>query len=351
MESRSLISVGISITAARTHYLVYGCSMNNFSSNTLTKHSSKQTMVDTCLILQYHRVGQLCYDPLQWAVEPYKFESQMEYLANNCNVISMDKMRQHIEAAIPFQQRTVVVTFDGGYADVLYAAREILERYHIFTTVFSTSASIIKREQFWWDILEDYFIANRFCGQLEVEIDRKMLKWPMRNQLDKFRAYYDLYSVLIDRAATEQQDILNQIVASVDLQAEEPDGHRIMDAQELKELDESDLISIGGHSHNGVKLSSMSQQQQAEEVSKNKDVLEEVLGHKIDYFSYLFGDDGCGSTGMNKILKDNGFSIACGNSYSMVNPAGKLNFYDLPRVKVGNWNQITFHAFLERFWG
>ena len=326
--------------------------MNNFLSNTLTKHSSKQTMVDTCLILQYHRVGQLCYDPMQWAVEPYKFESQMEYLANNCNVISMDKMKQHIEAAIPFQQRTVVVTFDGGYADVLYTAREILERYHIFTTVFSTSASIIKRGQFWWDTLEDYFIANRFRGQLEVEIDSKILKWPLRNQLDKFRAYYDLYSVLIDIAVAEQQDILNQIIASVDLQAEEQDSHRIMDAQELKELDESDLISIGGHSHNGVKLSSLNQWQQAEEVSKNKEVLEEVLGHKIDYFSYLFdGYDGCDLTGMSKILKDNDFSIACGNTYSMVNPAGKINFYDLPRVKVGNWNQIMFHAFLERFWG
>jgi len=324
--------------------------MDNLLSSTLTKHLSKQTMVNTCLILQYHRVGQLCYDPLQWAVEPYKFESQMEYLANNCNVISIDEMKQHIEATIPFPQRTVVVTFDGGYADVLYTAREILERYHIFTTMFSTSANIIKRGQFWWDTLEDYFIANRFRGQLEVETDGKILKWSLRNQLDKFRAYYDLYSVLIDRAAEEQQDILNQIILSIDLQAEEPDNHRTMDAQELKELDESDLISIGGHTHNGVKLSSLSQWQQTKEVSKNKDVLEDVLGHKISYFSYPFGgDDGCDSTEMSKTLRDNDFSVACGNAYNMVNLAEEMNFYDLPRVKVGNWNQITFHTFLERF--
>ncbi len=309
-------------------------------------------MVDTCLILQYHRVGWLCYDPPQWTVEPYKFERQMEYLANNCNVISIDEMKQHVEATIPFRQRTVVVTFDGGYADVLYTAKEILERYQIFTTAFSTSANIIKRGQFWWDTLEDYFVANRFRGQLEVEIDGKILKWPLRTQLDKFRAYYDLYSVLIDKTAAEQQDILNQIIQSIDLQAEELDNHRTMDAQELKELDESDLISIGGHTHNGVKLSSLSQWQQAKEVSKNKDVLEEVLGHKIEYFSYPFGgDDGCDSTGMSKILKDNDFSLACGNAYSMVNLAKKMNFYDLPRVRVENWNQITFHTFLERFWG
>lgn len=326
--------------------------MDNFLSNTLTtSRSAKQTTVNTCLILQYHRVGRLCYNPQQWTVEPYKFENQMEYLANNCNVISIGQMKRHIDATIPFRQRTVVVTFDGAYADISYTAKKILERYQVLTTVFSSSANIIKRGQFWWDTLEDYFVANRFCGQLEVEIDNKVLKWPLRTQLDKFKAYYDLYSVLIDKTAAQQEDILSQIIQSIDLQAEELDCHRTMDAQELKELDESDLISIGGHTHNGVKLSSLSQWQQAEEISTNKNVLEEVLGHKIEYFSYPFcGNDGCDSMGISKILKDNDFSLACGNAYSMVNLAKKINFYDLPRVKVGNWNQITFHTFLERFW-
>ena len=327
--------------------------MDGLLLNTSTRRcSSNQTLVNTCLILQYHRVGRLCYDPLQWTIEPYKFESQMEYLATTCNVISTDEMKRHIEKAIPFQQQTVVVTFDGGYADVLYTAREILERYHIPATVFSTSANIIKRGQLWWDTLEDYFIANRFSGKLEVEIDGKIVKWSLKTQIDKFRAYYDLYSIMIDKSAAEQEDILNQIVMSVDLQAEELDNHKIMDAQELKELDESDLISIGGHTHNGVKLSSLSQRQQIEEISKNKDILEEVLSHEIEYFSYLFGNDAdCDTAGMDKILKGNDFSIAAGNAYGMVDITRKTNLYDLPRVRAGNWNEITFHTFLESFWG
>ena len=306
-------------------------------------------MVDTCLILQYHRVGRLCYDPLQWSIEPYKFESQMEYLRNNCNVISIDEMKRHIEAKIPFRQRTVIVTFDGGYADVLNTARAVLERYQIFTTIFSTSANIITRGQLWWDTLEDYFIANHFRGELEVEIDGRMLEWSLTTQLDKFKAYHDLFSVLIDKTAQEQQDILNQIILSIDLQAEELDSHRTMDARELKKLDESDLITIGGHTHNGMRLSSLGQWEQSKEISKNKEVLEEVLDHKIDYFSDPFGcSDGHDLTGINKILKDNDFSLACGETYSMVNLT-ENNVLNLPRVKVGNWNQIMFHTFLERF--
>ncbi|HPS54704.1 MAG TPA: polysaccharide deacetylase family protein [Sedimentisphaerales bacterium] len=326
--------------------------MKNLLSNISTRRLLKETLVDTCLILQYHRVGQFCYDPLQWAVDPYKFESQMEYLANNCNVISIDEMKQHIEAATPFPQQTVVVTFDGGYADILYAAREILERYHIPAIVFSTSANIVKPGLLWWDTLEDYFVANRSIGKLEVEINEKIVKWPLKTQIDKFRAYYDLYSILIDKAAAEQQDVLNQIIMSVDLQADELDDHRIINAQELKELDESDFISIGGHTHNGVKLSSLNQWQQTEEILKNKEILEEVLSHKIEYFSYPFGNDsGCDPIGMSRILKDNEFSIAAGDSYGVVDITRKMNLYDLPRVRVGNWNEITFHTFLESFWG
>lgn len=325
--------------------------MSSVLSDISTKHPSNQTIVGTCLILQYHRVGHFCYDPLQWAVEPCKFESQMEYLANNCNVISMDEMNRHIKVSIPFQKRTVVVTFDGGYTDILYTAKAVLEQYDIRATAFSTSANIIKSGQLWWDTLEDYFISNHFRGQLEVEIDGKILKWSMETQIDKFRAYYDLYSILIDKNTEEQKDILSQIIMSIDLQAEELDNHRTMDAQELKALDESDLISIGGHTHNGVKLSSLSQWQQIEEISKNKEVLKEVLGHKIDYFSHLFGgDNSCNCTGISKTLMNNNFNLACGNSYSTVNLTKKINLYDLPRVRVGNWNQIVFHDFLERFW-
>ncbi len=338
--------------------------MDNLLFKTATAgNRSTGSTVDTCLILQYHRVGLQAYDPLQWTVEPYNFETHMEYLANNCNVISVDEMKLHIETSTPFQPRTVMVTFDGGYADVLYTAKDILERHHTIASVFSTSANMIKRGQFWWDTLKDYFVANHFSGHLQVEIDGKLQKWPLVTQLDKFRAYYDLYSILIDKAAEEQQEILNQIIGSIDLQAQELDNHRTLDAQELKELDECDLITIGGHTHSGVKLSSLTQWQQTQEISKNKEVLEEVLGHKIEYFSYPFGgDNDSDKAGTSRILKDNHFSLACGNAYSMANHAndnaysmvdlaGKINIYDLPRVRIENWTQYMFHKFLESFWG
>ena len=326
--------------------------MHDFSCKNLSESSSAisgHIGVDTCLVLQYHRVASLCFDPLQLAVEPYHFEKQIEYLAQNFNVISIDEMKHHLETSEPFREGTVVVTFDGGYTDVLYTAKEVLERFEVFATVFASSANIIEGGRFWWQELEDFLIANLFEGQLELEIDCQLYKWPLVTQLDRFRAYDDLYSILSDKTPSEQRIIVEQITRSLDLQAEELDNHRTMSSQELRKLAEGGLVTIGGHTHSYVKLSSLPKWQQIEEVLKNKNVLEEVLGHNIQYFSYPFGNDNSYTAETISILKDIGFSLACGNSYGTVSVTGQTSRYELPRVKVGNWNPFTFYRFLTRF--
>jgi len=326
--------------------------MGEFSPAIVSNSTCRRTETNTCLILQYHRIALLHYDPLQLAVEPHKFESQMEYLSQTCNVIPMDEMYRHITTGRAFGPRTVVVTFDGGYSDILYTAKEILERYRIFATVFCPSANIMKRREFWWDRLEDYIIANCTGHGVEVEIDNYVFKRPLRTQAERFRAYAELYSIMIEQPPWQQQAILEQIGQGNELTRGEPDNHSIMDGGELKKLAESGLVTIGGYTHNCVKLPSLAPWQQVEEIVKNKTILQEVLAREIDCFCYPFGNsDGCVSTKTVEILKNAGFSLACGNLYGVVSTTHKINRYDLPRVRAGNCNVYAFHGFLERFFG
>jgi peptidoglycan/xylan/chitin deacetylase (PgdA/CDA1 family) len=326
--------------------------MHDFLSKDLSTSLSAisgHVAIDTCLVLQYHRVASLCFDPLQLAVEPYHFEKQIEYLKQNFNVVSIDEMKHHLETSRPFRERTVVLTFDGGYSDVLYTAKEVLQRFEVFATVFASSANIIEGGHFWWKELEDFLIANHFEGHLELEIDCQLRKWPLVTQFDRFRAFEDLYSILSDKTPSEQRAIVEQIAGSLDLQAEELDSHRTMSAQELRKLDEGGLVTIGGHTHSHVKLSSLPKWRQIEEILRNKDILEEVLGHNIGYFSYPFGNENSYTKATISILEDIGYNLACGNSYGTVSIAGRTSRYELPRVKVGNWNTFTFYRFLKRF--
>jgi peptidoglycan/xylan/chitin deacetylase (PgdA/CDA1 family) len=314
-----------------------------------TKGSSAHTAADTCLILQYHRVASLCHDPLQLAVQPHNFESQMEYLAENFNVISTDQMKLHLETSTPFDNRTVAVTFDGGYSDILYTAKEVLDKYGIHATVFASSARIIEAEQFWQSELEDILIAGDPRGNMEIEIDGKCYMWSLRNRRDAFRTFDVLCSIMPDMTPLAQKRILSRIKLCIDSKPDEPDCHSMMDARELQMLEDGGLITIGGHTHNLVKLSALPKWRQIEELTRNKDVLEEALRHPVEYFSYPFGNEDCYTTEAAEMLENIGFTLAFGSSHGTVIGAKAANRYELPRVKVGNWNPFTFYRFLEGF--
>ena len=310
---------------------------------------SRSVPADACLILQYHRVASLCFDPLQLAVEPYNFEGQIEYLARNFNVISMAEMKQHIEMLRPFKKRTVVITFDGGFTDVLYTAKDVLNRFGVPATVFASSANILEGRRIWCKELEDFLIANPCKGLLNVEIDGRFRRWPLSTQHDRFRAYDELYSIVSEKTPPEQEAIIEQITASVDLQAEELDDQRTMSAEELREIAEGGTIAIGGYTHSYVKLSRLPERQQMEEILRNKEILQEVLGRDIEYFAYPFGNDDGYTSETMCILQDVGFSLACGGSYGTVSATGRDSVYELPRVKVGNWGAFAFYRFLRTF--
>jgi len=319
------------------------------ATGTVNCRAHTATATDTCLILQYHRVASLSHDPLQLAVQPHNFEKQIEYLADSFNTISMDQMKSHLRTAAPFADRTVVVTFDGGYTDILYTAKEVLEKCGVFATVFTPSAKIIEPGQFWPGELEDLFIAGNPRGQLEIEVNGISYGWSLGSRRDVFRTFDILCSVLQNTTPSVQKRIINQIRLCVCSSPDEPDSHRTMDAQELKMLEDGGLITVGGHTHNYVKLSALPKWQQAEELAKNKSVLEEALGHPVEYFSYPFGGEEEYGMETAATLENIGFTLACAGSYGTVSAAGATNRYELPRVKVGNWNPFTFYKFLEGF--
>ena len=62
-----------------------------------------------------------------------------------------------------------------------------------------------------------------------------------------------------------------------------------MSEKMLRDLDANPLVTIGSHSMNHYDLSVISDQSLQEEIASSKKYLEDLLGKKIDYFSYPYG--------------------------------------------------------------
>ena len=88
----------------------------------------KKRFSSRAVILMYHRVAELSSDPWSLAVTPTHFADQLAVLRKYGQPISLQQLVQaHENGRVP--HRSIVLTFDDGYADNLLYAKPLLEQF------------------------------------------------------------------------------------------------------------------------------------------------------------------------------------------------------------------------------
>lgn len=101
----------------------------------------------TLRVFLYHRISD---DPDPLALSPAKFRAQMEYLASN-GVRAVDAVTALDQLyAGELEPRTVALTFDDGFQDVLDNAQPVLAELGFTATVFVATAVIEGEARYTW---------------------------------------------------------------------------------------------------------------------------------------------------------------------------------------------------------
>src|SRR5918994_1325565 len=133
-------------------------------------------IVRHAVILGYHRVAD-GPDPYRLGVSPARFAEQLAVLARMAHPLSMDEVPDLL-ARGRLPKRSVVVTFDDGYADVLHRAKPLLAQFGIPATVFVISGAFGR--ELWWDRLDRVAsTAANLDGQLTLTLGGPTFTWPM----------------------------------------------------------------------------------------------------------------------------------------------------------------------------
>ena len=123
-------------------------------------------------ILLYHSVAPDC-DPrfAEWTVTPERFSEQMAFLAENGYqaLTVRELVRQVFERQAPISPRTVVITFDDGFADFHRYAWPEMSRHGLTATVY---------------IATGYVGATSTWLAHTGEADRPMMSWDQVTELD-----------------------------------------------------------------------------------------------------------------------------------------------------------------------
>jgi peptidoglycan/xylan/chitin deacetylase (PgdA/CDA1 family) len=95
------------------------------------------------IILTYHRIRDDSKDS-HISVSTKDFESQMVYLKEHFNIISLDTLVETIEKKTDRLMDNVAITFDDGYKDNFLNAYPILKKHRLPATIFLVSKLVGK---------------------------------------------------------------------------------------------------------------------------------------------------------------------------------------------------------------
>lgn len=281
------------------------------------------------LILGYHRVANVPRDEYEVCVTPQHFAEQMEVLNKYAHSTGLRELVQNLKES-SLRPRSVAVTFDDGYADNLYQAKPILEKYEIPATIFTCTGYAGK--EFWWDELDWLVMLSQAeFGRLFLEVGGSRFMWDQpkvsdESDVDVRRKFHQaLYHFLLDLDVEEQNHAMKTIRNWSGVSAVETNA-RAMTHDELLQIAEDGLIEIGAHTRYHPVLPRLSPERQREEIISSKQDLEALLGKQVDGFAY---PNGRATDDAKRIVHEAGFSFACTSLHDVVRPAS--NLYELTR--------------------
>jgi peptidoglycan/xylan/chitin deacetylase (PgdA/CDA1 family) len=246
------------------------------------------------LILLYHRIDRPATDPWRLAVSPVHFAEHMEVLrGTGYEPVPLGELARALRAGRPLS-RAVAVTFDDGYADNLECGLPVLERHGIPATVYVTAGPEAQAREFWWKQLEALFLEPGLLPHT-VQVDGADFSWTWsfngsstwtaeqaRAHLDwcatdagpapspRHSAFRSLLSALEPMASDRRNVVLAQLHQAAEADVGPRSSHRLMNAEQLRQLTASGLVDVGAHTLTHPHLSALGVDEQRTEIVGSK---------------------------------------------------------------------------------
>lgn len=315
------------------------------------------------IILGYHRVAELETDPQLLSVTPRHFAEHLEVLRRHCEIAPLQEWAsgQHSSDA---RSRSVIVTFDDGYADNFYEALPLLQAADCPATVFVTSGMIGDEREFWWDELERVLLTTPdLPKQLSLTLRGHHYVWQLtpatvkqndspqwhvllkQEPTSRQAAYLELCRLLRTVGEDERSGALEILRRWANLKPVGRTSHRALTSSELSALASETLIEVGAHTVTHPSLASLSNTAQRVEINKSKTMLEDYVGKRVRSFSYPFGGHDDYNADTIHLVREAGYDYACANYPDLT--YRNSDCYQLPRFLVRDWDGDQFAKQME----
>lgn len=210
---------------------------------------------------------------------PESFRQQMELLAREYHPISLEEAVLYVQGARDVSRRSVVVTFDDGYADNYHVAMPLLNQVGVPATFYVTVGCVEQKKLPWPGRLRYALLTTRNSAWLDPDGQN----WPLHEPMLRSKAF-DRACEYCSKLAGSEQD---RLVASIEFQLQSAltSGPAMMTWDEVRSTVKQGHI-IGSHTLSHPNMAHIKDDALRQEMSESKKILERELGSPVVHFSY-----------------------------------------------------------------
>jgi glycosyltransferase involved in cell wall biosynthesis/peptidoglycan/xylan/chitin deacetylase (PgdA/CDA1 family) len=214
-----------------------------------------------------------------------EFAKQMELLARAYRVLPLSEVIDRLHRGQALPRRTVCLTFDDGFRNVLTTALPILQRHHFPATVFLVTGMMGTHQPAWPDRL---FFAVQQAPETELAVNG--CSWSLTTSVRRRQAYGELVGWLKQLPDEAKEERLQQVYRVLG-RPEVPRASSLatLDWADVDELRRTGLVEFGSHTHTHPILPRCAPERQEQELRLSRDVLRERLGG-ANLLAYPNGD-------------------------------------------------------------
>jgi len=268
------------------------------------------------------------------AITPEKLEEFILFFKQKGYVfISLDELADYLDGKIKFQQKFICLTFDDGYKDNLIYGLPILKKHKVPATIYVTNCLPNGTAIMWWYLFENHVNSH---SELILHSSKGLSEFHWADEQSAFSQFGQVSQAIKEIPGNELRAVLSQGFGLCDSEIELQCTSISLTWDEIKELANDSLITIGAHTMNHISVKQQIEALVVEEMKASKSELEKYIGKEVVHFAYPFGGELDVSKRDLELAAKAGFKTSTLNQAGSIFKNNKKSKQALARMPLGN---------------
>jgi peptidoglycan/xylan/chitin deacetylase (PgdA/CDA1 family)/CelD/BcsL family acetyltransferase involved in cellulose biosynthesis len=273
-----------------------------------------------CQIFLYHRVND-DRDPFLPSLPVEEFRRQMEYIARNFQVVTLNDIAEG-RIANEKSKYSVAITFDDGYRDNFTSAFPILKDLGIPATIYLATGYVGTSKIPWYDQI---CLAFKLTMRTQFQLSKTNAPaGSMATPAERLALLDRVLDWLREVDDEARRQAMPEIFRALGVPSSLTLPNYMLGWDEIKQM-KAHNIEFGAHTVNHPVLSRISGRQLQEEISASRKTIEQKLKTEVQHFAYPFGRNAHFSNEAKHFIEQCGFKTAVTTEFGFNAPGDDLH--------------------------